>query len=442
MNSAQSSKNPMLRVMALRDFRLLFTGAAVSLIGDQFALIATPWLVLKLTNDPLALGTVLALEGIPRAVFLLFGGAITDYLSPRRVMLIANLTRMVLTAIMALLVFGGAVQLWMIYVFGLLFGIVAGFAIPAETSIVPMLVAEQDLQAGNSLMMGVTQLAGFVGPTIAGILIGSFSGSYAGVGFAFAFDSFTFVVSAVTLQLIRVRKQHGASVESPAKESVWASIQTGVRYLWLDKTLRFIFMVMFAINFLLIGPIMVGIPVLANQRLPEGATAFGLLMSAFAGGSLSGYLLAGSLPKPGGGRLRWIMVLLFTGFGIVIGSLGFVRSTWVDFGLIFLLGLGNGYVAIILMTNIQTRTPKEMLGRMMALLMLSGTGLAPISQAISGVLSRWSLTGVFAIPAGLVLLVTIWVAFNPELKSFAESVTTARAPGDLEVPIPPASKAG
>ena len=62
--------------------------------------------------------------------------------------------------------------------------------------------------------------------------------------------------------------------------------------------MRFIFTVIMVVNFLLIGPIMVGIPVLANQRLPEGATAFGLLMSAFAGGSLLGYLIAGSLPAP------------------------------------------------------------------------------------------------------------------------------------------------
>jgi MFS family permease len=153
MNAAYSQTNPMARVMSLRNFRLLSVGAFISLLGDQFALIATPWLVLQLTNDPVALGTVLALEGIPRAVFILFGGAITDRLSPRRVMLIANMIRFFLTAFMALVVFSGVVQVWMLYVFGLLFGIVAGFAIPAETSIVPMLVDEQELQAGNLIMM-------------------------------------------------------------------------------------------------------------------------------------------------------------------------------------------------------------------------------------------------------------------------------------------------
>jgi MFS family permease len=427
MNNAKSPKNPMARVMSLRDFRLLFAGAFVSLIGDQFALIATPWLVLKLTNDPLALGTVLALEGIPRAVFMLFGGAITDHLSPCLVMLIANITRFMLTAVMALLVFAGVAQLWMVYLFGLFFGIVAGFAIPAENSIVPMLLEEQDLQAGNSMMMGITQLAGFVGPTIAGILIGRFSHSYAGVGLAFAFDAFTFIVSAVTLQLIQTEKQKEASQAAPGKESVWSSIQSGIKYLWTDKPLRLMFLIMTVVNFFLMGPIMVGIPVLANQRLPEGATAFGLLLSAFAGGSMIGYLLAGSLHRPDGSRMRWIMILLIAAFGIVIGSLGFIPSTWIDFGLLLLLGVGNGYFAIILITWMQTHTPKAMLGRMMALMILSGTGLAPISEAISGAISKWNLTLAFAIPGVLVLLVTIWMAFNPDLKGFSTNLTAAQA---------------
>jgi MFS family permease len=435
MNAASSQTNPMARVLSLRNFRLLFVGGFISLLGDHFALIAIPWLVLQLTNDPLILGTVLALEGIPRAVFILFGGAITDRLSPRRVMLIANITRFFLTALMALVVFTGAVQVWMVYAFSLLFGIVAGFAIPAETSIVPTLVDEADLQAGNSIIMGITQLAGFIGPTLAGIIIGRFSDTFTGVGIAFAFDAFTFVVSAVTLQLIHLKTQTAPAPDRAAprtrdlrqaKESVWASIQAGVRYLLTEKPLRFIFTVLMAVNFLLIGPIMVGIPVLADQRLPEGATAFGLLMSAFAGGNLLGYLVAGSLPRPDGAKLRLIMTSLFAAFGLVIGSLGLISYTWIDFGLLFLLGLGNGFIAVLLMTWMQTRTPREMLGRMMALMMLSSTGLMPISQAVAGVISKWSLTMLFAIPGALVLLITIWMASHPDFKGFSESLTAVQ----------------
>ena len=422
MTNSTSSQNPMLRVMSLRDFRLLFAGATTSLLGDQFALIATPWLVLQLTGDPLALGIVLALEGIPRAVFMLLGGAITDRLSPRFIMLSADIIRLILTALMAFVIFTGTIQIWMLYVFGLGFGLVAGFAIPAENSIVPMLVKEEDLQAGNSIMMGIAQLVGFIGPTIAGILISGYSDSTFGIGLAFAIDAVSFAISAGCLWLIHTGSRQ-RSAEAVEKESIWNSILSGIKYLWNEPALRLMFLVLTAINFLIVGPLLVGIPVLADQRLPEGAVAFGLLMSAYSGGNLAGYLIAGSLPRPNGIAIRMVMISLLTAFGLVIGSLGFIPSTWVDFVLMLGLGLGNGYIAIILYTWMQTRTPKEMLGRMMSILMFSNTGLVPVSQAISGAVSKWDLNLLFVFAGTLVLLVTLWMVFQPEFKVFSESLT-------------------
>jgi MFS family permease len=427
MNNEGSKQNPMARVMSLRDFRLLFAGAATSLLGDQFTLIATPWLVLKMTNDPMALGIVLALEGIPRAVFMLLGGAITDKISPRLVMLIANVTRFFLTAMMATLVYLGIAQMWMIYGFGLAFGIIAGFAIPAENSIVPLLVKDEDLQAGNSLIMGVTQLAGFFGPTIAGILIGGFSSSNTGIVLSFVIDALTFIVSAITLWLIQVGKILNASNNPVSQENVWSSILAGIKYLWDDRALRLIFLVLMAVNFLMMGPLLVGIPVLANQRLPEGAVAYGLLLSAFAGGNLVGILTAGSLTRPGASTMKVILISFIAAFGLVVGALGFIRFTWVDFGLLLLLGLGNGYIAIILFTWMQTRTPKDMLGRMMSLITFSSTGLVPFSQAVSGAISKWNLTYLFTLAGGLVLLVTLWMAFHPDLKVFSASLIETSA---------------
>lgn len=420
----QPPKNSMLRVISLRDFRLLFAGATTSMLGDQFALVATPWLTLKLTGDPLALGIVLALEGFPRAVFMLLGGAITDRFSPRLIMLISDVIRLILTTLMALVVFTGIMQMWMLYAFALGFGLVAGFAVPAGNSIVPMLVEEQDLQAGISIVMSVAQLIGFVGPTIAGILIGRYSTSYMGIGLAFALDAVSFAVSAFTLWLIRAG---GRTSQSTGKENVWASIVEGLKYLWNDKALRLMFLVILAVNFVIVGPLLVGIPVLANQRLPEGAVAFGLLMSAYAGGNLVGYLIAGSLRRPSGIAMRMIMIALLVAFGVVIGSLGFILSTWVDFSLLLLLGLGNGYIAIIFFTWMQIRTPKEMLGRIMSILMFCSTGLVPVSQAISGAVSRWSLDVLFVSAGTLALLVTLWTAFQPDLKALSENLAAQPA---------------
>lgn len=427
MANIPSTQNPMVRVMSLRSFRLLFAGTTTSLLGDQFALIATPWLTLQLTGDPMVLGIVLALEGIPRALFMLIGGAITDRISPRLVMLISDIVRLILTALMAFVVLTNTVQIWMLYAFGLAFGLVAGFAVPAENSIVPMIVSEQDLQAGNSLMMGIAQLVGFVGPTAAGILIGGASSSSFGIGLAFALDALTFAVSAVCLWLIRTGSR-GQSAET--KESVWASILTGVKYLWNEEPLRLMFLNLTAVNFLIVGPLLVGIPVLANTRLPEGATAFGLLMSAFSGGNLVGILLAGSLPRPSGTMMRIMIISLLVAFGVIIGLLGVIPSTWVDFALLLLLGLGNGYIAIIMFTWMQTTTPKDMLGRMMSIIMFSNTGLIPVSQAVSGAVIKWNLTFLFAAAGTLVVLVAIWAAFQPALKIFSESMVAVASADD------------
>jgi len=327
-----------------------------------------------------------------------------------------------LTGLMAFVIFTGTIQVWMLYAFGLGFGLVAGFAVPAGNSIVLMLVEEQDLQAGNSIMMGVAQLVGFIGPTVAGILIGGYSSSSLGIGLAFAVDAVSFAVSAACLWLMHGGKHLSAS-DASQKEGVWAAILIGVKYLWDDKALRVMFLIITAMNFLFTGPLLVGIPILANQYLPEGAVAFGLLMSAYAGGNLTGYLIAGSLPRAKGKAMSILLVILLASFGIVIGLFGFIRSTWVDFGLLLMLGVGNGYIAILMFTWMQTRAPKEMLGRIMSMVMLSSTGLVPISQAISGAVSKWSLTFLFAFAGVLVLLVTTWAAFQPGLKTFSESLS-------------------
>jgi MFS family permease len=410
-------------VLSIRDFRLLFAGVSASLLGDQFALIATPWLVLQLTGDPLALGIVLALEGIPRALFMLFGGAITDRYSPRIIMLASDIVRFVLATLMAIVVFAGIVQMWMLYAFGLGFGLVAGFAIPAANSIVPMLLEEKDLRTGNSLVMGVGQLAGFIGPVTAGILIGKFSESLFGIGLAFGIDSVTFAISAVTLWLMHGGGRIPSLTCASEKESIRTSIVAGLKYVWDDDALRLIFLVIAAVNFLFVGPILVAIPVLADQRLAEGAVAFGLLMSGSAVGHLGGYLLAGILPRPTGRAMCFFLIVLLAAFGIAMGIVGFVNLTWVDVALMLLLGLGNGYVTLILFTWIQTSTPKAMLGRIMSLLMLSSTGLVPVSQAISGAVCAWNLNLLFVSAGGLIVLVTIWTAFQPALITFSESLT-------------------
>jgi MFS family permease len=285
-----------------------------------------------------------------------------------------------------------------------------------------MIVKEDDLQAGNSLVMGVGQLVGFIGPVVAGILIGNFSDSLFGIGLAFGIDAITFAFSTLTLSLMRQGGGLSSAARAQEDETVWASILAGLRYLWQDEALRLMFLVIAAINFLFVGPMLVGIPVLANQRLAEGAVAFGMLMSGFAGGNLVGLVLAGTLPRPSGKMIRRLLIALLVTFGTVLGLIGFIQSTWVDFALMVLLGLGNGYVTIILFTSMQSRTPKTMMGRIMSLLTLSSIGLVPVSQALAGTIIAVNLTLLFVLAGVLIVVVALWTAVQPALGTFSETV--------------------
>ena len=280
-----NDKNPMRRVLSIRDFFLLWIGQSTSLLGDQFNSIAGAWLVLKMTGDPLALGTVMALGGIPRAIFTVIGGAITDRVSPRKVMLMADLIRLGISALLAAQVLTGTLEVWMIYVYSLVSGIVSGVFAPASMSIAPFILPGVDLQAGNSLMQGSMQLIGFVGPALAGGLIAIFPDETIGVGLAIAIDALTFLVSVVTLWMMKAGGQVMSARLPGEKANVWRSIGEGIAYMFKDPALRLMFILVAIANLAFGGPVIVGIPFLADTRFPEGAAAYGLIVSGYAGGN-------------------------------------------------------------------------------------------------------------------------------------------------------------
>ena len=150
-----SRANPLQR----RDFRLLWIGQAISSLGDQFALVALPWLALVLTGSAFALGTVLALMAIPRAALMLVGGVYVDRLSARRVMFLSNAVRLVSVTALGLIVFAGDVGLPMLYLFALVFGVADAFFFPAQQAILPALVQPDEIPAANALAQGTTDRA-------------------------------------------------------------------------------------------------------------------------------------------------------------------------------------------------------------------------------------------------------------------------------------------
>lgn len=391
-----------LRPLTTRDFRLLFSGETISLLGDQFHFVALAWLVLQLTGSGLAVGTVLMVAGIPRAIFILVGGAFADRASPRSVMLASNALRAALVAVLAVLVLSGRVELWQLYVLAAMFGIVDAFFWPAMSTVVPMLVPERELPAANALMQGSQQLTGLIGPALAGLLVAA-----VGTGLAFGLDAASFAIAAGALVLIRGGRRATApeSADEP-RPNVLTTIRSGVAYAWRDSAVRSLLILSAALNFAINGPVSVGLAWLADNRFDGGAAAFGIMLSAFGAGALVGALVAGSLGRVH--QLGWLTLGGSAVMGVALGLIGFAPSVAVVMVLNVAIGLAVGLLNVRIIAWLQVRTPSDMIGRVMSLVMLGGLALTPLSLAAAGLLvDLGAATLCFAVAGGLIIVAAL-----------------------------------
>ena len=161
----------LLQPLRIQSFRRYWLASAISLFGDHITFVALPWLVLKLTGDPLAMGVVIAIAAVPRAVFMLFGGAFSDRWSPRLVMLVSNFLRFVLISTLALLTLFEVVTYGMVIGIAFCFGLADAFLFPAASAMPPRLLEPEQLAAGNSLLQGMMQLTLVAGPMVGGVLL-------------------------------------------------------------------------------------------------------------------------------------------------------------------------------------------------------------------------------------------------------------------------------
>lgn len=415
----ESKTSPFGEVMGNRNFRLLWIGEGISVLGDHFYMIALPWLVLQLTGDSLAMGTVLALSAIPRALFMLVGGALTDRFSPRSLMLASNAARFVLVSLLTGLVFSNRVEMWMLYSLAVLFGMADAFFYPAQSSMVPQLVKKDHLQVANSLVQGTMMLTMLLGPALAGLLIAALgdghseSANMQGIAAAFGLDALTFLVSLITLFFIRTPQNDSHE----ASENILASIRSGLNFVWNDIPLRAFFGVVAAITFFFNGPFNIGIPLLADTRFPEGAVAYGTILSAWGAGSLAGMVLAGILPRPNSKRMGMVLLVLVSVMGIGLALLGISTSMIFAATIGLVLGSVDGYINVFFVTWVQSRAPKAFIGRLMSLLMFSSIGLLPVSMALSGALSRVDVTLLLTISGGIVALLGLVMTLNPTVRA-------------------------
>lgn len=411
--------DPRAALLRDRNFAWLAAGSAISLLGDQFTLIALPWLVLQMTGDTRVLGIVLALVGVPRAVFILVGGAMVDRHSPQRVLMLTKHVNAVLLGALAALLFAGALTLPLVYALSLAIGLASAFSIPSGTAMLPHVVAPAQLPAANGVTMGLRQLSMFVGPLLAAGLIALFgagasagtdgaAASAHGIAAAFAFDALSFALSAWTLSKVRM---HGAAAQAPrAAAPVWAAIGEGLRHVWRDVELRICFAYWAAVSVLILGPLHIALPVLAASRASLGASALGLMVGAHGAGTLAGMVLSGSGFRPRVGTLGLTMLAADVVIGLLFIPMGQVGAAWQGCALLFAVGLLGGFMQVAVFTWLQQRVPGAMMGRAMSLFMFIFMGLVPLASAVTGwVLRSVTLERLFA-GCGIALVVLALLA--------------------------------
>ena len=389
------------RILALRDFRLLFIGQAVSLLGDQFYLVALPWLVLQLTGSALALGTVMMAATIPRMVFLLVGGAVSDWLSPHRLMVASNAFRSVVCGILTLLVLVKAVSLWHLFVLAAAFGTLDAFFSPAMKSFIPALLDDHQLVPGNSLLQGSNMMAKFLGPSLAGFVI-----AVAGTATAFGLDTLSFVFVTACLLLMRTKKLPGAEERSrlPSTGNLLQSIREGLRYTLHEPAIRSLLIILSVIEFSFAGPLTVGLAALANSRFAGGSKAFGIMLSTLGGGFLLGTVGANWFKRS---RIGLATIVGAFALAALLVLMGFASNLFWACAILAVTATIGGCLQVLNAVWFQTRSDPQMLGRVMSVVMLCGFGLTPLSYVISGALLKMGTTVMFVSYGTFLLAATI-----------------------------------
>jgi MFS family permease len=394
--------------LANLNLRLLWIGESISLLGDQFYMVALPWLVLQLTGSAIAVGTVFAVAGIPRALFMLVGGVFTDRFSPRMLMLVSNAARIVITGLLTLLVLTHAIQLWMLYLFSLAFGVVDAFFHPAYMAMIPAIVEPEGLAGANASLQGTSLLLSAAGPGIGGALVKAL-----GIAFSMFLDTLSFAVATVTLLLMKPVKVVKPDVKTE-RPGMIAAIREAISYIMKDDLLRPFMLIVVALNFLFGAALTVGPVMMAKERFAEGSIALGVLLSAMGFGSLIG-MLAGTVIKPS--RLGVFSLAMVGLSGLCMVGAGYASSLWLTAVLFALIGASSGFSNLLLITWLQRRISPEMMGRVMSILMLSSMGLMPISSALGGFIAEYSLTLLFVLSGALLVVTVVLSLLNKQVRT-------------------------
>ena len=362
-----------LPVLRHRDFRLLFSVQAISVVGDALFPVALAFAVLDLSGSATSLGLVLAAQAVPLTAFVLVGGVVADRISRRRLMLASDLVRAAVQAVAAAILIAGVAEVWHLAVLAAIYGAAEAFFRPAAGGLIPRVVPPGELQQANALI-GMSQSMGLVlGPVLAGVLI-----ALTGPGGAIAIDAASFLASAACLTLMSSATAVRAGGE-PVGRFV-AQVVEGWREVTSRRWLRS-FMVVLAGYHLIALPCVLALgPVIADREL-DGASSWAVIVTMFGIGSVIGATL--------GLRLTPRRPLVACGVAFVAAScqpviIGAAGSTLAIGAFELLAGIGVAYGFTLWETTLGREVPARALSRVTSFDWFTSVGMLPIGYAIVG----------------------------------------------------------
>ena len=405
-----------------RDFRLLWSGMTVSLVGDGIFLVALVWQVYELSDAPTALSVVGVAMTVPNVVFLLIGGVVSDRFDRRRVLLAADVVRGVTVAAMGLLSLTGHLELWHLMVLAAFYGGGTAFFGPAFDAIVPDLVATDLLIQANALDQFVRPAAWrLAGPALGGFLV-----AWIATGGAFLVDAATFAISIIALLLMSPHPIEARPKEDPT--TAFAEVREGFRFVrkrvWLWGTL-----LAAAFAYLLfIGPQEVLLPLLVKNRWGGNPLSLGFILAMGGVGAIGAALFMGQRGTPR--RFITFMYVAWTLSTLAVAGYGLAHVPWQAMVACFLFNALETAGTIVWVTTKQRLVPRHLLGRVSSLDWFISIGLLPLSFALTGPAANLFGVRRTLIGAGVLgAIVTLSFLFLPGMRSVEETI-----PDDVSEP--------
>jgi len=392
-----------LRALRHRDFRLFWSGQLVSLIGTWMQSVGQSWLVLELTNSPFRLGLIGALQFGPILLFSFLGGAISDRVRKRRLLIGTQSALMLQAFTLSVLVWSGRVQFWHVAALAALYGLANTLDMPSRQSFVANLVPRGDLMNAIALNSAVFNGARVVGPAAAGLLVARY-----GTAAAFLFNGLSFLAVIAALAAIRTdgapRPRSGVGMRTEIAE--------GVRYALGTPRIALVFGLLLSVSLFVVNTSVL-VPLIARNVLHEGAHGFGLLMASLGVGAMLGALAVATLAV--GRPPLWLVVASALTAATLLGALSLVHH----FALAASVLMALGFAQIVFMTScnttVQIQVPDELRGRIMGLYALVFAGMTPFGSLFMGaVAERWGVLRACAVggAAGLLLISALTLAWR------------------------------